>query len=61
MYNSLLQTLFLSKSVPALTSLPVTSPTLSVKKSMKMYYSTDDKIYYILSQEDEEITNMYIT
>ena len=40
-YNSLLQTLFLSKSMPTMTSLPVT---LTVKKSMKMKF-LNDKMY----------------
>ena len=44
-YISLLQTLFLTRSVPTLTSLPVTSTTLTMKTSTKMKFSCD-KIYY---------------
>ena len=56
-YNSLLQTLFLFKSVPTMTSLPVTSPNFTVKMSMKMKFS-NDKIYYNCSQKKPKITNM---
>ena len=56
-YNSLLQTLFLFKSVPTMMSLPVTSPNFTVKMSMKMKFS-NDKIYYNCSQKKPKITNM---
>ena len=54
--DSLLQTLFLFKSVPTM-SLPVTSPNFTVKMSMKMKFS-NDKIYYNCSQKKPKITNM---
>ena len=56
-YNYLLQTLFLFKSGPTMTSLPVTSPTFTMKMSMKMKFS-NDKIYYNFSQKKPKITNM---
>ena len=62
MYNSLLQKLFLFKSVPSayydvITLLPVTSRTFTIKMSMKMKFS-NDKIYYNFSQKKPKITNM---
>ena len=56
-YNSLVQRLFLFKSVPTMTSLPVTSPTFTMTMSMKMKFS-NDKIYYNFSQKKPKITNM---
>ena len=38
-------------------SLPITSPTFTVKMSMKMKFSNDE-IYYNFSQKKPKITNM---
>ena len=51
-YNSLCKHCFFLKA-----SLPITSPTFTVKMSMKMKFSNDE-IYYNFSQKKPKITNM---